>query len=144
MKKIIKIIIAGAVVLIILSILGSLGKKDDESLSNNPPPPVNPDFLPTAKSRSFYMGFTPFPPDWSAKAVDEVYAFIDEHADLVAHHFDGGIPWQEALENKELPDHLKTEWNTRKSKTPSGSKVYVAITPIAFSRDALAPAWGSS
>ncbi len=143
MKNSIKIVGGVIVVFVILAIVGSFVNKDKGG-SNNPPPPVNPSSLPTISSRSFYMGFTPFPPDWSAKAVDEVYAFVKDHSDLVAHHFDGGIPWQEALEDKEFPSALKTEWNTRKSKTPSGDKVYIAISPIAFSRDALAPVWGSS
>jgi len=29
----------------------------------------------------------------SAAGVRQVYEFIARHADIIAHHFDGGVPW---------------------------------------------------
>lgn len=46
-------------------------------------------------TRSFHLGFTPFPYDISQEAVDYVYAAIADDADIIAHHFDDGVPWPE-------------------------------------------------
>jgi hypothetical protein len=87
------------------------------------------------------MGFTPWPVDFNQAGVERTYAFIEAHANLVAHHFDGGIPWDEAAANAEFPRHLKNDWEIRRSRTPRGSKVFVAVTPLNFGRDGLALAW---
>src|SRR5688572_10737883 len=51
---------------------------------------------PDVKTRSFYMGFTPFPYEISLEAVDAVYTKLDTEADIINHHFDNGVPWVEA------------------------------------------------
>lgn len=90
---------------------------------------------------SFYLGFTPFP--YSITNVDQVmqdiYLKIGSDGNLIAHHFDNGIPWNEALNNTSYPTDLMNDWAFRKSMTPAGHKVYVAITPINIDRNALAP-----
>jgi hypothetical protein len=43
------------------------------------------------------MGVTPWPYDFTAAAQQYTYETIGAHTDLVAHHFDEGIPWPEAL-----------------------------------------------
>lgn len=48
-------------------------------------------------SRSFLMGFTPFPYDLSVEAVQDTYAFTAANSDLVCFHHDAGVPWPEAL-----------------------------------------------
>lgn len=54
-------------------------------------------------SRSFYMGFTRWPPEATAVGIERMNRFIAEHGDLTALHFDGGIPWPEALQNENGP-----------------------------------------
>ena len=53
------------------------------------------------ESRSFLMGFTPFPydadPATLLTVVDDVYAKLDNDADMVLHHLEEGIPWNAAL-----------------------------------------------
>ena len=49
-------------------------------------------------TRPYLMGFTTWPYDITVEAVEDTYARILEHADLVTHHLMGGVPWQEALE----------------------------------------------
>ena len=93
-------------------------------------------------TRSYHLGFTPFPHDISQAAIDYVYAAIGNDADIIAHHFDEGIPWPEALAGSDYQQNVLDDWNQRKSKTPSGHKVYVAITPINTSRNGLALYWG--
>ena len=98
-----------------------------------------------ATTRSFAMGFTPFPNNYSsdpttaATILDNVYAKLGNDADLVAHHFDNGIPWNDA-EADTFPynDHIMSDWQARRDNTPAGDKIYVAITPINSSRTGLA------
>lgn len=99
---------------------------------------------PPVASRSFAMGFTRWPPDFTAEAVESMYAFIAQHGDLIAHHFDGGIPWPEALEGRPFSSKLMEDWTVGKSRTPRGHRVYVAITPLATDREHLAAYWGDS
>jgi len=96
------------------------------------------------ETRTFYLGFTPFPPELSLEAIDDVYNFIGEHGDLIAHHFDGGIPWDEALAGELYSDNYYEETSRRINNTPSGHKVFVSITPLKFERDELASIWGDS
>ena len=97
--------------------------------------------------RDFLMGFTPFPSEVSQTGIDTAYQIIDDHADIIAHHFDDGIPWPEMLAGasfEALPDAVKQDWLARKAKTNASKKVYLAITPIAISRDQLAPYKGET
>lgn len=89
------------------------------------------------------MGFTPWPVDFNEAGLARTYAFARAHSNLMAHHFDGGIPWDEALAGAELPGHLRQDWARRLANTPRSSKVFVAVTPLNFDRNGLAPAWTS-
>ncbi|MFA6457629.1 MAG: hypothetical protein WCW40_12485, partial [Bacteroidota bacterium] len=86
------------------------------------------------------LGFTPFP--YSISQIDSslqfVYSKIASDANIIAHHFDDGIPWNEALSNSEYPSSILYDWNVRKSKTPAGHKIYAAVTPINLARTGLA------
>lgn len=99
--------------------------------------------------RSFRMGFTPFPPDLpdaEGQPVVELYARLGENGDLIAHHFDDGIPWPEAAAGGGVDSYhpnLRGDWEFRRSLTPAGHEVFVSITPIGISRDALAPYRGA-
>ena len=97
---------------------------------------ITPD---SEKTRSYYLGFTPFPYDITTEAVEFSYNIIKTESDIIAHHFDDGIPWQEALENKEFHQNIMADWEYRKSHTPVGHKIYLAITPINITRNGLAP-----
>ncbi|MDJ0833144.1 MAG: hypothetical protein QNJ69_06445 [Gammaproteobacteria bacterium] len=103
-------------------------------------------------SRSFYMGFTPFPydadPATLLTVVDDVYAKLNNDADMVLHHLEEGIPWNAALADDLLTpasvsfpysNHIEIDWETRKAKTPASHKKYIAITPINLGRNSLAP-----
>jgi hypothetical protein len=47
--------------------------------------------------RSFYLGFTPTDLLSTPEVSKAVYETLSQHADLVAFHFDQGVPWEEAL-----------------------------------------------
>lgn len=97
----------------------------------------NPLSPPTGK-RTFYLGFTPFPYDITTDAVNYTYDKIKTDGDIINHHFDDGIPWDDALLDQPFNQSIQDEWQTRKSKTPSTHKVIVSVTPLNPARSGLA------
>jgi hypothetical protein len=102
------------------------------------------DYVVPAKSRSFYMGFTPWPYDFTPKGKEAAYNIIDKHADMIAHYIDTGIPWPEALEKK--PFHPNVLKNIDDRVKPGralkkGQKVYLALTPLSPDRQKMARYW---
>jgi hypothetical protein len=89
-------------------------------------------------SRSFRMGFTPFPYEISETAANYVYGKLASEADIVNHHFDNGVPWVESLTGAEFSSNIMNDWNFRKSKTSTHHKVYLSVTPINALRTGLA------
>jgi len=98
--------------------------------------PVHGQAAPT--TRSFYMGFTPFPYDISFEAVDFTYNTIRTDADLIAHSLDNGVPWVEALTDAPYNKHIMDDWTQRKNNTPTGHKVFVQINPLNWIKSGLA------
>jgi hypothetical protein len=93
---------------------------------------------PSAETRSFYLGFTPFPYEASLQAVDYTYQTIAREADLICHSFDEGVPWPEALSGQPFSQHVQNDLNSRKARTPAGHRVFVQVTPLNFGRNGLA------
>jgi hypothetical protein len=58
--------------------------------------------------------------------------FIAAHTDLVTHHLELKIPWQEALENTLFPPELMAAWQSARDSTPPGHKIFLAINPLDF------------
>jgi len=83
------------------------------------------------------MGFTPFPWDMTAEALDTTNRFIVKNGDIVAHHFDAGVPWSEALEDKPFHINLENDWKNRK-RVSSGMKTLVSVTPLNGGRNGMA------
>ena len=81
-----------------------------------------------AKARSFRMGFTAFPHDITAEALKQTREFVRTNADLIAHHIEG-VPWAEALRGEPFPKELMSDCETKRSMTPPGARVYVAVSP---------------
>jgi hypothetical protein len=69
-------------------------------------------------TRSFHLGFTPFPYAISNEAVEYTYERIAEDADLIVHHFDNGVPWTEALAGESYHDNLRNDWIFRRREVP--------------------------
>ncbi len=103
-----------------------------------------PGELPGAASRDFRMGFTPFPYDYTNDAVEFTYANLNYHSDIVIHHFDNGIPWDESLDDSKLPGNIILDLNSRISKTGPDKDIYLAVTPLSTYREGLAGYWGES
>jgi hypothetical protein len=90
--------------------------------------------------RKTAFGFTPFPYDISEEAVETTHKLIVENGSIYALHFDNGIPWKEALENKPFPKKIQDEWESSARKIPAGHKVYVGLAPVGKDRKTIAPA----
>jgi hypothetical protein len=93
-------------------------------------------------SRSFYMGMTPNPHEYTPEGMEEAYRILDEHTDIIVHHFDSGIPWPEALENEPYHAQVENDLQYRTAKLKEGQRVYLAIAPLDQDRSSLAGYWG--
>lgn len=82
-------------------------------------------------TRSFYMGTTPWPADFTFSEVDTAYRFINDHCDIVSHHFDDGIPYDEAFNNTPMPPNFVQDVQTRLTKTAAGKKIMLSIAALA-------------
>ena len=91
-------------------------------------------------TRTFRMGFTPFPPDNTSQAAKDVTEFIKRNADIVAEHMES-VPWTEALNGQAFQANLMNSWRDRKNNVPANATIYLALNP---GRGALADYWGAS
>ena len=100
------------------------------------------------ETRSFHLGFTPFPGRDEVPDRDLAYAHIRDHADIVAHTFQNGIPWPEALHSSDVwtyPPAVVNEWYMTLIRdmtfVPSHAR-YLSLQPINYLYDGLAAYWG--
>ena len=93
---------------------------------------------PAAATRSFYMGVTPWPAGFTQPSLDTAYQFINNHCDIVSHHFDEGIPYEEAYHQLPMPADLVQNLLTRKTKTAAGKKILLSVSALGLSRTARA------
>jgi hypothetical protein len=95
-------------------------------------------------SRSFHMGFTPWPYDFNAAALDYTRRTVRAHGDLVLFHLDNGVPWPEALAGAPFPAAVQNDLAELKSTLGSGlRKLYVSASPLAHDRASLALYWST-
>jgi len=125
-----------SVAVLLLSGCGGGGGSSPAATPSTPPPVV--------KTRSFYMGFTPWPYDSTVNAVNVTYQKIQQHGDIVHHQIMQGIPWNEAFNKTAYPQTVEDDLNGRLSQTLSGKKVLLSIDSLNAGRDKLADNWGSS
>jgi hypothetical protein len=78
--------------------------------------------------RSFRMGFTDFPHDFTPQAVAEMRKFLRENSDIIAQHIEG-VPWPEAAGGQPFHPKLVQKWKDKQAATPPGAKVYLALSP---------------
>jgi cysteine-rich repeat protein len=92
-------------------------------------------------TRSFRMGFTPWAADFNPPTSDdETYTLIGAHADMVAHHFDNGVPWPEALADTAYHADVEAALSYRDGKLV-GTNRYVAVSVLNTARDGIAAYW---
>ncbi len=95
-------------------------------------------------TRSFYLGVTPWPPDFTSTGYNLAYNFINNDCDIVSHHFDDGVPWEEIYNNLSLPQKLIDDISRRKQKTNSNKKVLLSVAALKISRKERAGYYGDS
>lgn len=94
-------------------------------------------------ARPFYMGFTPTEYDATPQALEDTYAFIKEHGDLIAHRFAEGVPWQEAYDRKPYHPSVERNLQYRARKRSPGQKVFLSLSPMTVQAEGLAGYWGA-
>lgn len=87
-----------------------------------------------AETRSFYMGVTPWPADFTLNELDSAYSFINSHCDIASHHFDDGIPYEEAFNNLPMPANFVQDVQVRKNKTAAGKKIFLSVSALNITR----------
>ena len=80
------------------------------------------------------MGVSPWPADFTIEEVDNAYNFINNNCDIVSHHFDDGIPYEEAFTNKPMPSRFQQEIQNRKIKTAAGKKIFLSVSALNLTR----------
>ncbi len=80
-------------------------------------------------SRTFFMGFTPFPWDMTVEAIIDTGKFIVENGDIISHHLEQGVPWTEALDDKPFHENMMKDWNGRRDLSKN-KKVFLSLTPM--------------
>ena len=91
-----------------------------------------------SQTRGFYIGFTPFPYAISEESIIYTYERIEADGDIINHHFDNGVPWEEALHDLPFHQNIMADWNFRKARTVEAHKIYLSVTPLNFLRTGLA------
>ncbi|MCH9647614.1 MAG: hypothetical protein K0U98_05200 [Deltaproteobacteria bacterium] len=94
--------------------------------------------------RSALLSFTNQPPAWSPEAFEETYDFVAQHADMIAHFMDDGVPWGEALAGRPFSDTLEKLIADRAAARRPGQKVLLAINPVSTNRNDLALYFGDT
>lgn len=95
-------------------------------------------------TRTFKMGFTPWPFDATLDALNTTYTLIQENGDIVAQHLTEGVPWEEAFNKTAYPAHLNREIDGRVSQTLKSQTVYLAIDSLSILRETMVGNWGES
>lgn len=79
------------------------------------------------------LGVTPWPADFTLDEQIKAYSFIQADCDMVSHHFDDGIPYEEAFSNGNMPSTLQNDIDFRKSRS-AGKKVLLSVSALDLSR----------
>lgn len=139
--------VAAAVLLVVAACEEAAAPSEAPTTGSTEPATSAPAGSPTATivgpARSYAMGFTPYPHDGALQGLLDALAIIEDDADLIALHYDGGVPWVESLSGAPWPETYRAEVEGKANAIPDGHLVYLAVTPISFERDALAPDVGT-
>jgi glycosyl hydrolase family 53 len=91
------------------------------------------------ETRPFLMGFSQWPADLTDDGIAVARQYAESHGDLVSVMFIGGIPWQEALDDKPFSKDVQDNMSYR---PPAGKKLLLSISPLNKDKRDLAPYWG--
>ncbi|OGT19781.1 MAG: hypothetical protein A2V90_04410 [Gammaproteobacteria bacterium RBG_16_57_12] len=108
--------------------------------------PGDPDLgITLPDTRSAYLGLaTPNYADAPAQ-LPQIYITIGKHAEIIAHHLDNGVPWQEALDGKYLyHPYVEEDLSARLRYRQAGQKLVLSLSPLAPDHINLAGHWGEN
>jgi len=97
-----------------------------------------------SNTRSFRMGFSPWPYDATLEALDWVYTHLANEGDIISQHMEEGVPWPEAYSGASFSVSFQNEIQSRKDRFVSGQKVLLQINPLNNNRDSMALYRGDS
>lgn len=91
-------------------------------------------------TRSFWLGFSPWPWDATQSAIDWTWAQIRADGDVISHHIEEGVPWPQAATgvNAAYPPNFQAKLIDHRTRGAQ-RRVLVQINPLSIGRDALAP-----
>lgn len=98
-------------------------------------------------TRHFYMGFTPWLYAATTQAETDVYNFININSDMVAHHFQQGIPFNDALTFPNFSNYqinIKNEISNRVNLTDNTKAIYLALDSLNSARTGLTDFWDAA
>jgi hypothetical protein len=123
-------------VLVVITAACTPTGESDVTVAATPAPTTAESAVPPARaSDGTLWGFTPLPTEISIEGLLEAYDIIEDHADLVAHHFDECVPWTALVEGGPLPRELDEQLQLRAARTRDDWAVFVAISLLAITRD---------
>jgi len=105
--------------------------------------PIIADPAQQVQTRSFYMGFNPWPYDLTTPALSWTYETINGIGDIVDHHLEEGVPWPEAYSGQPFSATFVNNIQQRLSSTPASQVILLSISPLNVSRDGMALYRGS-
>lgn len=88
--------------------------------------------------RTFRMGFTPWPWDATAAAVDWTYERIQDHGDVVSFHVEEGVPWNESLSGAAFPAAMQKDIDGRLARMRKGVPNILQLSALDTGRGGLA------
>lgn len=88
-------------------------------------------------TRTFDMGFTPWPYDATLEAIDWTWSTLRADGDVVSQHIEEGVPWPEAASGAPFPASFDALLADRK-KRAAGAKQLLSLNPLDLSRTKLA------
>lgn len=95
-------------------------------------------------SRTYKLGFSPWPWDATLEAINWTYAKAIEHGDVISHHIEEGVPWNEAQSGDPFPKAMQEEVDNRLRRNANGQVTLLSVNALNTGRDGLAPNRGKN
>jgi len=97
------------------------------------------------------MGFSPWPYRVEGDYAEVLYLYdlIQSNGDIVAHHYQQGIPWPEAYAMKDnpqlstLPDEVTGEFGLRSGFTDTVQRIYLSVDSLNSARSGISGYFGT-
>ena len=116
--------------ILLIALIFSCNKEETQIIDENLP-----------ENRSFRMGFTAFPYDFTAEAINETYENVGRDGDVYLNHLDHGVPWEEAFRDLPFPDEVQQTLQQAIDAKGSHQKLFLTATPTNQDRSGLANYW---